>query len=142
MNQIKKMMELEWLDKIEDIDIIPVTANWEDPHFSLDDRARAYLDVNCSHCHNAKGQAKTSGLFLEYNQKDQTKLGVYKTPVATGRGSGGLFFNIVPGNADESILVYRMESTDPGVLMPESGRKVVHTEGLKLIREWIYSLEE
>ena len=142
MNQIKKMMELEWVDEIKDIDIIPATADWEDPHFSLNDRARAYLDVNCAHCHNDKGQAKTSGLFLKYNQKDPTKLGIYKTPVATGRGSGGLFFNIVPGNADESILVYRMESTDPGVLMPESGRKMVHTEGLKLIREWIYSLEE
>ena len=31
--------------------------------------------------------------------------------------------------ADESILTYRMESTDPGIMMPELGRKMVHKEG-------------
>jgi hypothetical protein len=35
-----------------------------------------------------------------------------------------------------------MESTDPGILMPESGRKMVHKEGVALIRDWILSLED
>jgi hypothetical protein len=35
-----------------------------------------------------------------------------------------------------------MESIDPGILMPESGRKMVHKEGVALIRNWIESMGE
>ena len=41
---------------------------------------------------------------------------------------------------DESILVYRFKSIDPGIMMPELGRTMVHKEGLELIREWILNL--
>jgi hypothetical protein len=30
-----------------------------------------------------------------------------------------------------------MESSDPGVMMPELGRAVAHDEAVALIREWI-----
>ena len=33
-----------------------------------------------------------------------------------------------------------MESTDPGVMMPEVARKVTHKESIALVREWIKSL--
>ena len=33
-----------------------------------------------------------------------------------------------------------MESTDPGIMMPEMGRVLVHKEGVELVREWIDSL--
>jgi hypothetical protein len=56
-------------------------------------------------------------------------------------GSGGRLFDIVPGEPDESILVYRMESTDPASMMPELGRSLSHDEGVDLIREWIASLD-
>jgi hypothetical protein len=57
--------------------------------------------------------------------------------VAAGRGSGGRDFAIQPGAPDASILIYRMESTDPGIAMPELGRATVHQEGVALVREWI-----
>ena len=139
-NQLKKMLERNMIEGIPQVASIPVTAEWDNNHYSLNDRARAYLDVNCAHCHSSKGYANTSGLFLEYNVTDLTKLGVFKTPVATGRGSGNLDYNIVPGRAKESIIIFRMKSTDPGILMPESGRKMVHKEGVDLIRNWINSL--
>ena len=116
---------------------VAVTAEWDKNQFTLNDRARAYLDVNCTNCHNVKGPAKTSGLFLDYTENDPTKLGIFKPPVAAGRGSGELQYNIVPGKPEESIFIFRMESTDPGILMPELGRKMVHKEGVELIREWI-----
>ena len=50
-------------------------------------------------------------------------------------------YDIVPGHPEESILVYRFESTDPGIMMPELGRVMVHEEGLSLIKEWILSLD-
>ncbi|WP_207765295.1 hypothetical protein [Solitalea longa] len=45
------------------------------------------------------------------------------------------------GKPEESILVYRMESTDPGVAMPELGREQVHKEGVELIKEWIKKMK-
>jgi len=111
------------------------------PLSTLDDRARAYLDINCAHCHNPKGPANTSGLDLSYGQTDPAKLGVCKTPVAAGQGSGTFRFSIVPGRADESILTFRMKSTTPKVQMPELGRSLVHDEGVALISEWIASLK-
>ena len=141
-NQLEKMLELDMIDEMPSVETIPATAEWGSEHYSLNDRARAYLDVNCAHCHNSKGPANTSGLFLEYNEKDLKKLGVFKPPIAAGRGSGSLDFNIVPGKPDKSIFIFRMESTDPGILMPESGRKMVHKEGVALIRDWILSLED
>ena len=141
-NQLEEMLELDMVVGMPPVKAIPVTAEWGSEHYSLNDRARAYLDVNCAHCHNSKGPANTSGLFLEYHENDVKKLGVFKPPIAAGRGSGNLDFNIVPGKPDESIFIYRMESTDPGILMPESGRKMVHKEGVALIREWIESLKE
>lgn len=111
------------------------------PLDTLDDRARAYLDINCAHCHNTKGPANTTGLVMTYGEMDLTKIGVCKTPVAAGQGSGGFRFSIVPGRPDESILIHRMEATMPKVQMPELGRTLVHREGVQLIREWIASMK-
>lgn len=108
----------------------------------LDARARAYLHANCAHCHNPAGSASNSGLFLSHSVADaDTALGFYKRPVAAGRGSGGHDFAIAPGAPERSIMVHRMNSTEPGVAMPEVGRSLVHDEGVALIREWISSLE-
>lgn len=117
-----------------------LAASW-DMKESLDRRARAYLDVNCGNCHNRLGPASTSGLYLDWWEKDAAHLGVLKSPVAAGRGSGGLSFDIVPGEPGKSILVYRMKTTDPGIAMPEIGREQIHAEGVKLIEDWIRSLK-
>jgi hypothetical protein len=34
-------------------------------------------------------------------------------------------------------MIYRLESTDPGIAMPEVGRSTVHGEGAALLRQWI-----
>jgi uncharacterized repeat protein (TIGR03806 family) len=116
---------------------------WDRPETgSVEARARAWLEVNCAHCHNPRGPAASSGLDLMASQTEPVRFGVLKTPVAAGRGSGGRLYDIVPGKPDESILVYRIESTDPGVMMPELPRRLVDEEGVALIRAWIASLPE
>ncbi len=85
---------------------------WDDAaHFGVAERARAYLDTNCGHCHNPQGFAARTGLFLSYDSP---------VPVAT-----------------VARLVRRMESTDPDVLMPDFGRSIVHKEAVELMREWV-----
>jgi uncharacterized repeat protein (TIGR03806 family) len=125
----------------DDLARVPKVPNYSDATAKLDDRARTYLDINCAHCHNRTGQAMTSGLFLDWKTTDSTALGFLKTPVAAGKGSGNLKYDIVKGKPSESILLYRMRSTDAGEMMPELSRKLVHTEGVELIKEWIKSLK-
>ncbi|MBX3430625.1 MAG: hypothetical protein KF779_13670 [Hyphomonadaceae bacterium] len=108
---------------------------------SLELRARAYLDVNCAHCHNPQGPAHTSGLDLRWSQHQPIAWGVGKRPVAAGRGSAGFEFAIDPGHPERSILLYRMGSTDPGVMMPETGRQLVDEPGTALIEEWIAHMD-
>jgi len=117
-------------------------AVWNDPTTgTLDQRARAWLEINCAHCHNPDGPARTSGLDLLATQTDSSKMGMRKTPTAAGRGSGGRFYDIVAGKPDASILVYRIESKEPGVMMPELSRRLIDEEGVKLIRAWIASMK-
>ncbi len=106
----------------------------------LEQRARAWLDINCAHCHKADGGASNSGLFLGWDETDPTGWGVHKRPTAAGRGSGDNLFVIEPGHPEQSILVYRLESTEPGVAMPELGRTVVDRDSAKLIRDWIAAM--
>jgi uncharacterized repeat protein (TIGR03806 family) len=119
----------------------PRTAVWGDRHEPLAARARAYLDGNCGHCHNARGAASNSGLFLNLEETRPAVAGLGKRPVAAGRGSGNLLFDIAPGDPDGSIIVHRMASTEPGVMMPELSRSTVHAEGLDLVRAYIASLQ-
>jgi uncharacterized repeat protein (TIGR03806 family) len=114
---------------------------WNDPKSgALEARARAWLESNCAHCHNPEGPARTSGLDLTSTQQDLFQRGFWKPPVAAGRGSGGRSFGIVPGQPDRSILMHRIESREPGVMMPELARRLVDEEGVALIRAWIASL--
>jgi uncharacterized repeat protein (TIGR03806 family) len=107
----------------------------------LNAKARAYLDANCAHCHNAHGPASTSGLMLNFEETNPQKIGIRKPPIAAGRASGNLAFDILPGKPNESILLARMESEDTGIRMPELGRSLVDKEGVLLIKEWIKAME-
>ncbi len=99
--------------------------------------ARAYLDVNCAHCHQPGSMASNSGLDLRWEQHDGQAVGIRKPPVAAGRGAGGYAVSIAPGNPDASIMVHRMSSIEPGVAMPELGKGTVDKDGLAVIRKWI-----
>ncbi len=118
----------------------PRAADARDAQADIAARARAYLDINCGHCHSAKGPANTSGLFLDVAHEPGIHFGICKQPVAAGKGTGNRLYDIKPGDAAGSVLLYRMESTDPAVMMPELGRSVAHREGARLVGEWIDSL--
>ena len=120
---------------------IPSVPKFGDVNAPIGARARAYLDINCAHCHRLEGPASTSGLYLTYGERSKVNWGYNKRPVAAGRGSGDLHFDIVPGEPDLSILIYRLISTDPGIMMPEVGRTTVHTEGVQLLKDWIAGLD-
>jgi len=118
----------------------------------LMDTAKAYLDINCAHCHrseytlpepNYAGAAGGSGLQVEYNrpyEENPGKFGVCKTPVAGGHTDYPL--DVIPQDADNSYLLFRVNTTDQRHRMPELGRSTVHGEGVSLLRRWINNLPE
>ena len=114
-----------------------VIAAADNESLDLEQRARGYLDINCGHCHSPTGAADTSGMLLNIEESEAVKLGRCKPPIAAGQGTGGHLYGIDPGNSTESILVFRMQSLDPGAMMPELGRSLVHAEGVELISAWI-----
>lgn len=121
----------------------PRNAVWNDPSTgSLDERTRAYLEINCAHCHHIGGPARNAGLDFEIHHGKTEKLGIWKSPVAVGRGGGGRKYSIVPGKPEDSILYYRLNSTDAGIMMPEIARRMIHEEGVALVREWIEQMDD
>jgi uncharacterized repeat protein (TIGR03806 family) len=140
-NQLERWTEVGYLEGAPSANSAPRVPAFDDPSAgTAEARARAYLDVNCGHCHNPTGLARTSGLYLNITEMDPPRYGVCKPPVAAGHGSGDRKVDIVPGHPEESILTYRMESIEAGVAMPELGRQTVHTEAIDVINQWIAEL--
>ncbi len=140
-NQLQAWADMAYLTGLPVIDEVARSADWKDEQQSLDARARAYLDINCAHCHNPAGAADTSALLFNVGNLDPLMLGTCKPPVAAGRGTGNRRYTIVPGKAEDSIITYRMASLRPGDKMPELGRSLAHTEGVALIAQWINELD-
>ena len=103
MNQLDHWKEIGLVEASFETASAPRNAIWGDESESLDARARAYLDANCTHCHSSVGPADTSGLNFEPHVPLGPALGFCKSPIAAGGGSGGRLFDIVPGAPDESI---------------------------------------
>jgi uncharacterized repeat protein (TIGR03806 family) len=140
-NQLAHWTRTGMLTGAPEPQMTPRTAVWDNAAEPLEARARAYLDGNCGHCHNPKGMASNTGLNLDLEEARPARLGIGKRPVAAGKGSGDLEVDLVPGHPDASIIAYRMASTDPGTMMPELGRSLVHDEGLALVRDYIAKMQ-
>ncbi|MES2148201.1 MAG: SO2930 family diheme c-type cytochrome [Pseudomonadota bacterium] len=142
VNQLDYLVRVGYLSGAPAPANAPRNANWQDKGQDLNARARAYLDINCAHCHNDKGAANTTALHLNIAAPADLHMGLCKPPVAAGAGTGNFKYGINPGKPDESIMTYRLQSADTGVMMPELGRGLVHVEGVALIREWIGAMKQ
>ncbi|MFZ4121255.1 MAG: SO2930 family diheme c-type cytochrome [Caulobacterales bacterium] len=134
--QIERLVAVGYLRDVPGADL-PAAAPFEGAHADVAAQARAYLDINCAHCHNPRGPADTSGLYLDAASALGPAFGVCKPPVAAGAGTGDLRFDVVPGAPDQSILLHRLLSDKSAEMMPEIGRALAHEEGAALISAWI-----
>jgi uncharacterized repeat protein (TIGR03806 family) len=146
-SQVDALFELGWFDRA------PASASartrlvdpWDESGGDVSLRARSYFDANCAHCHDPKGMAASSGLYLDFDDTDpaaddSANWGVCKIPTSAGGANCGNTFDVVPGDPDASILVCRMTTLEIDKRMPPLGSAVVHAEGLALMRAWIESL--
>lgn len=115
----------------------PAITSPHDAKAGLDARARAYLHVNCTHCHTRGGGG--TAVFqtrIEFSL-DQTKL-VNEKPTQGDLGIKQPFV-VAAGDPHRSVLYHRMAKLGPG-RMPHFGSQVVDEKGLALIRQWIANL--
>ena len=96
-----------------------VLPNWEDENLLIDDRARAYMDVKCAHCHQPGGSVPP-GFTLDFRlETDFNNTGIY---------------------ANRGEIIARFQSNLPTYRMPQLGRTVIHGEALQMLNEYIDSL--
>jgi hypothetical protein len=137
-NQLDHFVSIGMLDAAPAVaDRHPLPDPFDETAGTLDERARAYLDANCAGCHRVGGAAEQTGLHLGVEIPVSSEIGICKQPLATGRGSGGHLADIIPGDANGSIMVFRVESEEAGVKMPELPTVLHHAEGAALLREWV-----
>ena len=113
----------------------PIVSPHDDAN-DLDSRARSYLHVNCSMCHQPGGNAIVS--FYLRRDLPFNKLNTHK---GTGIGTFGMQNAkiIIPGDPYRSVLMYRMSKLGYA-RMPYIGSRIVDGQGVALIEEWIRSL--
>ena len=120
----------------------PRAVDWHDTSEPLDLRVRSYLDTNCSHCHSDVGSGALSGLRLEM-WRDPTDYiyGICNRAQGYYGGPLGLTYDIVPGNAADSVLPFRLGAqrhTDNAKdMMPPLGRSLADHDAVALVRQWI-----
>lgn len=138
-NQLDKLAEFGYLANVESSDAISSVPDYNDNSIPLENRVRAYLDINCAHCHADQGHCDYRPIRLDYESTiNYTNLGVCISPdEVINQGLGDI---IVPGNPRNSVLHFRMNSTNEATRMPLLGRSIVHKEGVELIEDWINEL--
>jgi uncharacterized repeat protein (TIGR03806 family) len=107
-----------------------------DESADLEHRARAYLHVNCAHCHR-RGGGGTAALDVQYHLP-LAATNLISRPTQGTFGMAGAAV-VAPGDPYRSVLLYRMAKLGPG-RMPHFGSRRVDREGVHLIRRWIESL--
>ncbi|WKZ65559.1 MAG: hypothetical protein QY325_12400 [Flavobacteriales bacterium] len=121
---------------------VPV-ARWNDPSASLNERVRAYVDMNCAHCHAEGKHCDYRPMRFAWEETvDPINLGVCVEPEDPLPENPELAYIVAPSNTYRSMLLHRLSSTEEAVRMPLMGRTVVHEEAVQLFTEWINSLPE
>ncbi len=138
INQLVLWDNLGIIDNLpNDLSTIDTAPDWKDTSKDLQNRAKAYLDINCAHCHTEGGSGALSGLRMEYWRKAiDYSHGVCNE--SQGWRVGG--FDIWPGRGDLSHIPLRITLTAAKDRMPPIGRSLVDEEAAQLISDWIDTL--
>ena len=138
MNQLQKWQEVGYLAGTFP-STIETVVDWEDINEPLEDRVRAYLDMNCSHCHSDNARCDYRVPRFAWNMStDTTNLGICVVPDEFPLPQ---FTHIISrGNIARSVLHYRLNTTDETVRMPQLGRTLIHDEAVQMIEQWINTL--
>jgi len=114
---------------------LPALAAADDASRSLEDRARSYLDANCSQCHRPGGTVANFDARYDTPLADQALI---DGPVLIDQGVDRPRV-ISPHDIWRSIAFMRVNSVGD-IQMPPLARETIDTAGVNLLREWIDSM--
>jgi hypothetical protein len=144
VNQIARLEQLDlimagrssWI--ANKLDSAPRYSSLLDTNASLETRARAYLAVNCAHCHVHEGGGNSAMDMAATTALKNMRL-IDQVPQ---HGNFNLKDAriIVAGAPTRSVLVSRSALRIPGQ-MPPLGTIRPDTEGTKVLSQWISSLK-
>jgi len=113
INQLEYLQQNQKLE-ISPLDAVGRTPDYRNQSITLDERARAYLDANCAHCHRPKGTARFTGLVLTYEETaDRAETHLKAQEIA------------------------RRITTSGPQHMPQIGTTIPHAEGIDLIIDYL-----
>lgn len=115
INQIEHLQSLGVLNSFS-VNQVSQIVDYNDPSASLSDRGRAYLDMNCAHCHNPSGWSTPSQIEFDFR---------YETPFS------------------ETGILYDKEKISNALLereMPFIGTTMQDEDGLTLVLQYLESL--
>jgi uncharacterized repeat protein (TIGR03806 family) len=140
MNQLEKWVDAGYLENTYP-DNIETTVAWDDTNESLDLRVRSYIDINCAHCHSEQSYCEYRPMRFAFNTNNElTNMGVCVEPDTNVGNEFPFIMN--PGDAEASVVMFRINSIEEQYRMPLLGRTLQHVEGVELVREWINSLPD
>jgi hypothetical protein len=137
-NQLKALAAAGLFDcRPRDFASLPHLAKPDDLNEPIEDRARSYLDANCSHCH------RPNGVHAFWD-------GRYSTPLDEAGIINGLVNNnlgrtdarvVVPRDWTRSIMFQRISVAGQPHSMPPLATQRADKTGISLIAEWIAGMD-
>lgn len=117
VNQLKYLME-KGLIQPSALESFQQLPDYKDSKLPIVQRARAYMDINCAHCHQPGGYAGRTTINLDYS---------------TSLDHSGIKFN-------RNNVIIRMNEMGE-YHMPKLGTTVIDKEGAELIRAYIENIK-
>ena len=117
-NQLSYFAEAGILVNLPAISEVVALPDWEDSFYSLEERSRAYLDVNCAHCHQPGGSYPFGSVDFRYELSLQDS------------GISG----------SKEVIRTRINSDIVNFRMPFIGTTIKHVEGVDMLNQYIDSL--
>ena len=115
LNQLDHLQTLEYIASVDATDVSSI-PDYKDESLPLEDRARAYLDMNCAHCHNPDGWKEASNRDFDF----RFEISLQDSHIA-----------------EKKDKIKRVLENGE---MPYLGVTVLHEEGVALIVEYLDSL--
>lgn len=121
MNQIDYFKSIGILNGLVNSGDISVLPDWtDDLTYDIFERGRAYIDINCAHCHQPGGEVSNFNLDFRYETPFE------ETAIYANRGE----------------IEARTQSTLPTYRMPQLGRTIVHDEAVTMLLEYLQAIED
>lgn len=118
-----------------DLPNLPSLALLDDTTRSIEDRARSYLDANCSQCHRP---GVTAANFDARYDTPLGRQGLVDGPVLIDERIDRS--RVIAPNDIWRSIAFRRVNTNGDIRMPPVARETIDPQGVQLLRQWIGSL--